>query len=234
MSPRDRKTALADHLRQQILTLALAPGADLDEAALGAAFDLSRTPVREVFRDLEGAGYVQLVANRGARVADLSHTTLRDFFLAAPMIYAAILRLAARNATPAQITDLQAAQDAFTAALRTGDAAARALANTRFHEVTGEMAGNIYLLPSFRRLLIDHARIGMTFYRPQTRAMADNLTEARDQHDAIIAAIAAGDEAAAAALADAHWKLSRDQIELFVMPGGLDAPLGPDLKQDAS
>lgn len=226
MAAKDRKTALIDHLKHAILTLELEPGSDLDEVALGEAFELSRTPVREVFRQLDGLGFVELRDNRGARVAALSHTTLRDFFLAAPMIYAAILRLAARNARPAQIEALKAAQAQFREVLRTGVAAERALANNRFHEITGEMAGNIYLLPSFQRLLIDHARIGMSFYRPRTNQMVQNLDTARHHHDLIIAAIEAGDEYRAAELAEEHWALSRDQIELFVMPAALDAPLG--------
>ena len=229
LSPRDRKTALADHLRVGVLTMEFAPGSDLDEIALCDRFTLSRTPVREVFRDLDGEGYLELRENRGARVAVLSHTTLRDFFLVAPMIYAAVLRMAARNATASQIEELVAAQQAFKAALHQGTPADRALTNTRFHEITGDMAANIYLQPSFQRLLIDHSRISMTFYKPDTRQMADNVTEASRQHDAIIAAIRARDEEAAAALAADHWALSRDEIERFVMPDGLVLGLGDDL-----
>ena len=219
------KQALYAHLMQAILTLDLAPGEDLDEARLSDMFGLSRTPLREVFRQLAGEGYITLRENRGARVADLGHTTLRDFFLAAPMIYAAILRLAARNATAAQITALYAAQEVFRTTLTTGTAAQRTLANTRFHEITGDMAGNVYLQAAFRRLLIDHARIGMTFYRPKSVG-EDTAQIACAQHDMIIDAIARRDEAQAAALADAHWNLSRHQIEQFVLPAGLDQPLG--------
>ncbi len=221
-----RKAALTEHLRVSILTMRLRPGVDLDEAHLSDAFGLSRTPLREVFRQLAGEGYLDLRTNRGARVSEMSHTTLRDFFLAAPMIYGAILRLAALNATAPQIEELKEAQQAFKATLRSGSGADRALANTRFHEVTGEMSGNVYLLPSFNRLLIDHARIGMTFYRPQVPEMSDNLSTASQQHDAIIAAIEARDDTAAARLAEEHWSLSRDQIELFVMPEPLDVPMG--------
>ncbi|UWQ81650.1 GntR family transcriptional regulator (plasmid) [Leisingera sp. S132] len=223
---RNRKAALYSRLKTAIMTLELRPGADLDEAKLSEESGLSRTPLREVLRQLAGEGYVDLRENRGARVSEMSHMTLRDFFLAAPMIYGAVMQLAAKHATPAQITALKEAQDAFKSALRSGSSADRAMANNRFHEITGEMADNIYLLPSFQRLLIDHARIGMTFYRPQDARMAENLDEASAQHDAIIAAIEAGDEAAAGQLAIAHWNLSRDQIELFVMPAGLDMPLG--------
>ena len=221
-----RKEALYETLRTSILTMALRPGHDLDEAELSEAFGLSRTPLREVFRELAGEGYLELRAGRGARVSEMSYATLRDFFLAAPMIYGAILRLAAQNATAKQIEDLKAAQEVFRAALRSGAADERALANNRFHEITGEMAGNVYLLPSFRRLLIDHARIGMTFYKPQNNDMAENLSEASAQHDAIIAAIEARDAEAAARLALDHWNLSRGQIELFVMPNALDVALG--------
>ncbi len=223
---RRRKSELYEHLKTEILTLAMSPGADLDEATLSDEFQISRTPLREVFRQLAGEGYVELRENRGARVSGMSYTTLRDFFLAAPMIYGAILQLAAKNAKPAQIDELKQAQDIFKTALRSGSGADRAMANNRFHEVTGDMADNIYLLPSFKRLLIDHARIGMTFYRPQDATMVENLSEASSQHDAIITAIEAGDEAAAAQLAIDHWNLSRDQIELFVTPTGLDLPLG--------
>ncbi|MBT3142518.1 GntR family transcriptional regulator [Phaeobacter gallaeciensis] len=223
---KQRKAELYAHLKSAVMTLELRPGADLDEASLSEDFSLSRTPLREVFRQLAGEGYLDLRENRGARVSEMSHTTLRDFFLAAPMVYGAVLQLAAQNARPEQIVDLKAAQEDFKAALHRGDGAARAMANNRFHEVTGEMADNIYLMPSFQRLLIDHARISMTFYRPQDARMADNVSEASAQHDAIIAAIEVKDATAAAQLAIDHWNLSRDQIELFVMPAGLDMPLG--------
>ncbi|MGR3615770.1 MAG: GntR family transcriptional regulator [Paracoccaceae bacterium] len=221
-----KKSALYDHLKSAIMTLEMRPGADLDEGRLADEFSLSRTPLREVLRQLAGEGYVDLRENRGARVSEMSHITLRDFFLAAPMIYGAVLQLAAKNARPDQIEELKVAQVVFRKALQTGSGAQRAMANNRFHEITGEMADNIYLLPSFQRLLIDHARISMTFYRPQDAVMIDNVSEASAQHDAIIAAIEAGDDAAAAQLAIDHWNLSRDQIELFVMPTGLDHPLG--------
>lgn len=226
MTTKTQKALMSDTLKRQILTLELPPGADLDEAQLCKTFALSRTPVREVFRDLEGLGYLQLREQRSPKVSDLSHVTLRNFFLAAPMIYGAVLQLAALNARPDQIQALQAAQDAFKQALRTGSVADRTLSNYRFHEITGEMANSVYLLPSFHRLLIDHARIGMTFYQPDSNDRAQDLTEASRQHDAIIAAITHRDDSAAVQLAEDHWALSRDRMSLFLMPDPLEQPLG--------
>ncbi len=217
-----RKKRLYETLRRDILTMVRAPGSDLDEVTLAETFGLSRTPLREVLQQLAGEGYITSRENRGSRVSELSHQTLRDFFLTAPMIYSAVSRLAAQNARPQQLVALKQAQTDFRKALKSGTVEERTLANNRFHEIIGEMAHSIYLMPSLQRLLVDHARIGMTFNRPVNDRMAANLATASRQHDALIAAIEGGDEEAAAALAIDHWNLSRDQIEMFVMPQGLD------------
>ena len=221
-----KKDNLYQALREAILTLDLRPGEDIDEARLSAEFGMSRTPLREALRQLGSEGYLTLRRNRGARVSEMTHTSMREFFLAAPMIYGVIMQLAAQNALPEQIAMLKDVQRSFREALKSGDVKERSRVNNRFHEITGQMAHNAYLLPSFRRLLIDHARISMTFYRPNDHTMADHLTAAADQHDAIIASIETGDEAAALQLARDHWELSRGQIEQFVMPAGLDSPPG--------
>lgn len=224
--PRSKKTQCIEDLRRKVLTQILEPGAYLDETELAETYGISRPPLREVLRQLQGEGYVVLHENRGAQVAPMSHKTLRNFFVAAPMIYAAVTRLAAEHATPAQIAWLKDTQVSFRKAIASGNASDRALWNQRFHSVIGEMADNEFLMPSLRRLLIDHTRIGMTFYNPRKEAMACVSATAADQHDTFIALIEAGDADAAADLAVAHWELSRAQIESFVTPPSIQSPLG--------
>src|SRR5262249_6033303 len=84
------KTSLYETLKRQILTLELPPDHDLDEASLSEAYGISRTPVRDVLRQLAAEGYIDIRENRGARVIPMDHATLRDFFLVAPMIYEAV------------------------------------------------------------------------------------------------------------------------------------------------
>ncbi len=162
------KHGLYEELKRQILTLELEPDDVLDEASLSEQFGLSRTPVREVFRRLEGEGYVDIRANRGARVAPMNHHALRHFYLVAPMVYSAIGRLAVQNFKPRQLADLRETQERFRQAHLEDDPLALVLENNRFHEIIGEMSANTYLLPSLKRLLIDHARVGYTFFRPAT------------------------------------------------------------------
>lgn len=223
---RSRKSICVDDLRRRVLTQALEPGVYLDETELSEAYGISRPPLREVLRQLAGEGYVVLHENRGAQVAPMTHKTLRNFFVAAPMIYAASTRLAAEHATRAQIVKLKECQWSFRQAIKGGDAAERALENERFHSIIGEMADNEFLMPSLKRLLIDHTRIGMTFYSPRKLDLALQRELAADQHDQFIALIEAGDADAAADLAVAHWQLSRAQIENFVTPESIHFPLG--------
>jgi DNA-binding GntR family transcriptional regulator len=223
---RSRKSICLEDLQRRILTLEFEPGTYLDETQLSDAYEISRPPLRETLRQLAGEGYLVLHENRGAQVAPMSHKTLRNFFTAAPMIYAAVSRLAAENARPAQIMRLKDAQLLFRAAIRDGDGAARALSNERFHSIIGEMSDNEFLVPSLRRLLIDHTRISMTFYNPRNRALARQRVVAADQHDQFIAFIEAGDADAAGDLAIAHWELSRAAIESFVSTPSMNIPLG--------
>jgi DNA-binding GntR family transcriptional regulator len=215
------KNSLYDDLKRQILTVELEPDEDLDEVILSERYGLSRTPVREIFRRLAGEGYVDIRENRGTRVVPMNHSTLRDFFLVAPMIYAAIGRLAVQNFKPRQLSELKDTQERFRTASKPEDALSMVLENNRFHEIMGEMSGNVYLQPSLNRLLIDHARIGHTFFRPRTDVMKKRLKMAVKHHDGFIASIAAHNEDAVVDLVFQHWELSRENIEMFIAPEGL-------------
>ncbi|MER9638232.1 GntR family transcriptional regulator [Mesorhizobium sp. M0228] len=217
------KGSLYDDLKRRILTMELDPDEDLDEVALSERYGLSRTPVREIFRRLEGEGYIEIRANRGARVVPMNHSTLRHFFLVAPMIYAAIGRLAVQNFKPSQLSDLKDTQERFRKASVSSDALSMVLENNRFHEIIGEMSGNAYLQPSLGRLLIDHARIGHTFFRPRNADMRNRLQLAVEHHDGFISAIGAHKEDAVVDLVFEHWELSRENMEMFIAPQGLKA-----------
>ncbi|MBZ9655760.1 GntR family transcriptional regulator [Phyllobacterium lublinensis] len=217
------KNSLYDDLKRQILTMELDPDEDLDEVSLSERYGLSRTPVREIFRRLQGEGYIDIRENRGARVIPMNHQTLRHFFLVAPMVYAAIGRLAVQNFKPRQLSDLKDTQERFRDASDSGDTLAMVLENNRFHEIIGEMSWNAYLQPSLGRLLIDHARIGHTFFRPRNDDMRMRLQLAIDHHDGFIAAIASHDEDTVVDLVFEHWELSRENMEMFIAPEGMKA-----------
>ena len=236
MAKLTKKQHSLQDLKQRVLTLDLEPGATLDESTLAESYGLSRTPMREVLQQLAGEGYLSLEAHRGATVSSMDLATMRTFFQTAPMIYASATRLAAENATSAQIDALKSIQAQFSDAVlqdRAGDAV---MHNHGFHEAIGHMAANPYLLPSLRRLLIDHTRMSQTFYRPRQTASRKRVESASQHHDAIIAAIEARQPARAVELTLEHWELSRYEIEKYVRPDplpidGVDA--NPEIRRNA-
>ena len=220
MQKMDKQT-IYDDLKKQILTLQLEPGTALDEASLSEHYAISRTPLREILRGLAAEGCVEIVNNRGAYVSSMDHKVLRDFFLTAPMLYSAIGRLAAQHAKPAQIREIREMQEKFRTAVAIKSGADMVYWNQCFHALMGEMADNPYLKPSYERLLIDHARISQTFYRPRDQKMQGRMFSALEQHDEMIEAIEAGDSQRVVDLIVEHWELSRDLIEYFVKPDPL-------------
>lgn len=216
-----KKDELYNDLKRQILTMELEPGSSLDETKLSEVYQLSRTPLRDIFRQLAGEGYLEIVNNRGASVSSMNHKTLRNFFLTAPMLYAAIGRLAAENATAKQIMQMRKAQDEFRAASDKHDAEGMIYWNDSFHALMGEMADNPYLKPSYERLLIDHARISQTFYGTRMQNSDAIMAEASDHHEGMIACIERRDAEGMVELIKQHWALSHRHMEMFVRPDPL-------------
>jgi len=220
------KEEIMNKLKRQIMMLELAPGAPLDEVSLAAQFEISRTPLRDILRQLSGDGYVQIREHKGAIVAPMDAYSMRNFFMTAPMIYAAISRLAAQLATKAQIDRLADIQRQFKQAVDAESVEQMVYLNDRFHYVIGEMADNHYLMPSLQRLLMEHARIGQTFWRSGPEGPTEAVREACQHHDQFIEIFASHDEDAAVDLTMAHWELSRRQMDEFIRPD----PLAMDIE----
>jgi DNA-binding GntR family transcriptional regulator len=234
MKGKTSKASLYESLKRAILTLELEPDQDIDEVRLSEEYGISRTPVRDVLRQLAGEGYLDIRENRGARVIPMNLTTLRDFFLVAPMIYEAVGRLAVENFKPSQLLELRECQERFRSAIKARESEAMNLANNRFHEIIGEMANSSFLKPTLGKLLIDHARIGHTFFRPTDDQMEANLKMACRHHDEFIEAIANRDDAAMVRLVSDHWELSRLNMQMFVAPKGLRNEALSQIKKPAA
>ena len=219
------KDEIMDKIKREILMLTLAPGTPLDEASLSAHFQISRTPLRDILRQLAGEGYVIITQNKGAMVAPMDPKSMRNFFMTAPMIYATISRLAAQNATSKDIDKLAETQRQFKEAVTAQSVEQLVYYNDQFHYQIGEIADNEYLMPSLQRLLMEHARIGQTFWQSHDQQQQQAIQEAARHHDAFIDIFAAHDEEAAVSLTLDHWALSKTNMDDYIRP----TPLASDV-----
>src|SRR5690606_29910144 len=135
--------------------------------------------------------------------------------------YVATTQLAATYASSEEIEVLKGIQALFRRAIEERDVENRVLYNDAFHLEIGKMAHNDYLLPSLRRLLIDHTRLGKIFYRhPTTDDMQRDLEIACEQHEQMIQAIERRDPQAAGQLVREHFELSRRRMAEYAAPQG--------------
>ncbi len=207
------KEALYEELRRRIITMELAPSADLDEAELSQAYGMSRTPVRETLIRLQSEGLVVMRRNRGASVAPLDIATLQSWFEAGRMIHRSIVRLAALRRRDDDLESIRAGMQAFEAAMADADKLRMVYANERFHDRIGRAARNPYLYAAYTRVLADHERISELCYGFQlvTQSRSD-LQSTLGQHRQLYEAIAAGDAAAAERVIEEHITLCRDGL----------------------
>lgn len=103
-------TSLADQayrrLRDAVREGTLRPGEKITERDLAARLGVSPTPVREALRQLVHEKVVERVGPRALRIADHSASALSEVVEAEVRLSALMARLAARNATDAQLAEL--------------------------------------------------------------------------------------------------------------------------------
>ncbi|MBQ0018053.1 MAG: GntR family transcriptional regulator [Clostridiales bacterium] len=73
-------TSLYLDIQHDILAGELPPGTKLIEQTICKKYNVSRTPVREAFRQLEADGLIENIPNRGAFVIGLSKRDISDMF----------------------------------------------------------------------------------------------------------------------------------------------------------
>jgi DNA-binding GntR family transcriptional regulator len=190
-----------EKLRQSIIDLTLEPGSPIDEVSLSEQFAMSRTPIREALVRLSAEGLVATLPNRNTIVSPIDFVRLPVYFEALTLMYRVTTRSAASRRKPEHLTTIRAHQAAFAAAAARRDAIAMISSNRDFHVAIAEAGGNPHFTGLFTRLLDEGRRILRLYYS----SFDDKLPRQYvDEHEAMVAAIEAGDAELCDELATAH------------------------------
>jgi DNA-binding GntR family transcriptional regulator len=198
--PRGRSAAqLAyDYVKARLLDGRFAGGTLLSENEIGQRLDVSRTPVRQAFVQLEAEGLLELYPRRGALVVPISPSEAEDVFEARMLIEQHAARRAGGSLTSlaAALRDHIADQED---ALAEGGAGF-AWSDRAFHRAIVEAGGNRLLTRQYDALRDRHQRIAaITIARDPSR-----IERFVAEHREIAAAFEAGDAELAASLLGAH------------------------------
>ncbi len=201
-------TLVQRELERQIESGQLAPGSKLNEADVAADLRVSRGPVREAFRALAQTGLVRTEKNRGVYVREISLPEASEIYEVRAALEAMIGRLAAKRVRPAQLSSLRALVKRMQAAARARDPDAYFPLNLEFHDTLAQAAGNAALLANYRRVIRE-----LNLYRRATLARTiDHMPVATRDHEAIVNALAKGDEKGAERMLYDHVIASRERL----------------------
>ncbi len=201
-------TLVLRELERRILGGELVPGSKLNEADLAGELGVSRGPVREAFRALEQSGLVRTEKNRGVYVRQVSIEEANEIYEVRAALEGMIGRLAAKRIRSAQVDAIRAVVKKMHVVGRSRDAAAYYPLNVQFHELLCEAAGNKTLHANYRRVVNE-----LDLYRRETiERSAENIPVSTRDHEAIVNAVAKGDEKLAERLLYEHVITSRERL----------------------
>jgi DNA-binding GntR family transcriptional regulator len=202
MARQARATAssiIEGELRQAIIAMRLAPGEALNEKAIAARFGVSRTPVREAILSLKDDGLVEIFPQSGTFVARIPLELIPEAVVIRKALECMAAEEAAQRRDESALAKLRAAVLDQQQAAKAGDQHRFHEADEAFHALISEAAGypGIWRMAQSVKAQVDRCR---RLTLPVPGRMAKVIAE----HERIIAAIAAGDVAAARAALIAH------------------------------
>jgi len=149
---------ILETIRESILKGTLKPGEKVAEPELAERFGISRTPIREAFRQLESEGYLTVIPRKGAVVTELSERDITEFYAIKSILEGYAARLAAEKLTAREIERLEQINQKLADLAAEGDVKTFFKVHGEFHDLFIDAAGNEKLADLIRQ-------VGMKFNR---------------------------------------------------------------------
>src|SRR5450631_3628826 len=202
--PPTAQEAILAELRRFIVTGVLRPGQKIVQDSLAAELGVSRVPLREALKILEGEGQVTYSAHRGYCVTELSLSDLVEVYRIREILEAEAVTIAVPQLTPEDIDRLEEAERDVQAAAGNADVIAMTTANRRFHFALIDACA-LPRLMWLIRLLWDATEV----YRAVYYNEAAHRERVAAEHRALVAAVRAGDAQLKALSPVRAWPMTR-------------------------
>ncbi len=194
-------------LREDILSGKYKEHEELKEVAIGEELGVSRTPVREAFRQLELEGLIQIVPNRGAYVTGITAKDVKDIYMIRSLLEGLCARLATEKITREQMEEME--ENVYLADFHAskGHMDQMAELDNRFHDILYEACDSKMLEHTLRDYHQYVLRVRQKTLSTNTRGRASN-----DEHRQIMEAIRKKDADQAEKLANRHMLNAYDNM----------------------
>ncbi|MGZ2256629.1 GntR family transcriptional regulator [Roseobacter sp. A03A-229] len=197
----------ADNLREFIMLGKLAPGMPVRERDLAEAFGISRTPLKEALRILEGEGLIEYGPTRRPYVADPSLDQINDWLRVQGALEALAGELACEVASDQQLAEIETLNASIKEARDTDGQLEAFRRDMTFHEAIVAASGN-------RALAETHATYNARLWR--VRFLSSQRIPSRDgtrrEHLEIVDALKSRDAKAARRALKQHLRTAETNI----------------------
>ena len=206
-------------IEAEILSGSRPPGSAIDEKALAASFNASRTPVREALMLLSAQGLVHIAPRSGIYVRRPSAAELAALLEALCELESTLARLAARRATPELAAALTQALDTASRSAKANDRSGYAKANAVLHDHIYDGSSNPVLVEHVRGV-----RKRLAAYRQRGFDQPGRLRTSDQEHQRIVNAIRQGDGEAAASAMREHISAGGEALVALLLASNALAP----------
>ena len=137
-------------IRDDILSGKYKDNEELKEVAIGEELGVSRTPVREAFRQLELEGLIHIIPNKGAYVTGITVKDVKDIYMIRSLLEGLCAKWATENITPEQLEEME--ENVYLAEFHAAKGHTQQIAelDNRFHEILYEACNSKMLEKQLR------------------------------------------------------------------------------------
>ena len=171
---------LYSEIQEDILTGKLKAGIKLTEKKICDDYKVSRTPVREALRQLQSAGLIETIPNRGAFVLGFSDQDVQDMFELQSLYEIQCIKYAIQRITEEELDELTETFEFMEFYTMKNDIMKMININIAFHQIIYNATHN--------RILINIMKTYQTYQRytnPSDYSAPDYLQDILEEHRAI-------------------------------------------------
>lgn len=210
---------ILETIRDAIITGGLKPGEKVAEPELAERFGISRTPIREAFRQLESEGYLTVIPRKGAVVVSFSQRDVEEFYAIKSILEGYAARIACAKLSPREIEKLRSINEKLRQLAQEEDIKHFFKVHNDFHDLFIKAADNEKLIELITSLVGKFQRL-----RIASLSLPGRMKVSVQEHEKIIEAFRKKD-------ADLAEKLVRKNAEyggkVLMQGGDTSIPLKP-------
>lgn len=205
--PLTLRERIVDFIKDAVVTGRLKPGERVPEQEIAESFGISRTPIREAFRQLESEGFITVTPRKGAVVSPITDKDVSEFYAIKSLLEGFAAKTACLTLTPKELKKLETLNAQMEKCAERDDVKGFFRLDNQFHDTFLKACGNEKLCNLIHQLVQQFERFRIT-----ALALPGRMRDSVRQHNEIIEAFKTGNTALVETLVKANAERGRDVL----------------------